>query len=191
MRHGGGRRRRPAGPRRWRTVELVVERSCLPSPLKSPIATESGALPPLLKLVAAPKLPPRGAQQHRDVVRALVGDGEVGIAIAVEVTDCDRARVAADRVGRGGAEAAASGAQRHRDGVRALVGEGEVGKAIGVEIADREPRRDSLRPRRTASRPAARSWPPPQARPRSAVRPFPPRARAPPAERGARAARAW
>ena len=81
---GRCRRRCPAAPtRRW-SPELATARSVRPSPLKSPATRAPGAGPRRvlhLGLEGAVAV----AQQHRHVVGPVVGDGQVGAAVAVEV----------------------------------------------------------------------------------------------------------
>lgn len=83
-----------------------------------------------------------GIQQHRHVAREVVGDGEVGVPVTVQVAHRHRGgEVAGGEVGRG-AEAAGAVAEQHRHVARAEVGEvgdgdGEVGVPITVQVAHR------------------------------------------------------
>ena len=63
---------------------LATARSCLPSPLKSPTATELGRLP-VPKLVGALKLPVPLPNKIDTCFRVAVGNGEVLLAIAIEI----------------------------------------------------------------------------------------------------------
>ena len=70
---------------------LATARSVRPSPLKSPATRARGASPAAyrhLVLEGAVAV----AQQHRHVVGAAVGDGQVGAAVAVEVARHDGCR---------------------------------------------------------------------------------------------------
>src|SRR5204863_392061 len=144
--------------RKFSSTETVLEplfataRSNLPSPLRSPIATEEGPLP-VPKSAFGPNDPSPAssrtetayepqqavarAEQHRYRVRASVRHGQVGLAVAVEL---------ADRHGGGIAPRAEVGlrperpvavAEQHRDRVRIVVRRDQVGSAVAVEVADR------------------------------------------------------
>ena len=82
----------------------------------------------------------RLVDQHRDAVAAAVGDDEIGLAVAIDVTDRDRAGVQPDRVVGLGLEGAVAPAQQHRDapGIEG-VGRDEVDLAITVDVTDRNP----------------------------------------------------
>ena len=63
---------------------MATARSVRPSPLKSPATRRAGAITRRVRhlvLEGAVAV----AQQHRHVVGAVVGDGQVGAAVAVEV----------------------------------------------------------------------------------------------------------
>ena len=78
------------------------------------------------------------AQQHRHVVGAVVGDGQVGAAVAVEVPrhegDWARSPPRTHLV----LEGAVAVAQQHRHVVGAVVGDGQVGAAVAVEVPRHE-----------------------------------------------------
>ena len=76
----------------------------------------------------------------------VVGDGEVGAAVAVEVARHDRDGIGPHRVGDLGLEGAVAVAQQHRHVVRAVVGDGEVGAAVAGEVARHD--RDGTGPHR-------------------------------------------
>jgi hypothetical protein len=75
------------------------------------------------------------AEQQRDDRRAAAGHDDVGVAVAVELTDGERAARGAGEA-RGRAERARARAQQHRDGAGARVGAHEVGEGVAVQQAD-------------------------------------------------------
>ena len=81
---------------------------------------------------------PVQVQQHRHVVGAAVGDGQVGPAVAVEVARHEGDWLGPHRVGHLGLEGAVAVAQQHRHVVGAVVGDGQVGPAVAVEVARHE-----------------------------------------------------
>ena len=80
-----------AAPTRVLSPRLATTRSGLPSPLRSPTATEIGADPGGEGLLGGEggrgRARRRRVQQHRHGVGVTVGDDEVGLAVAVEVAD--------------------------------------------------------------------------------------------------------
>ena len=72
------------------------------------------------------------ADEDRDVVGAVVDDGEVQDAVAVEVGDGDGDRLGADGVGGRRAEAAARRGRGRRGLVAEAVGDDEVGRRLAV-----------------------------------------------------------
>ena len=78
-------------PSRIETVALLrfaTARSSLPSPLKSPTATETGALP-VPKSVFAPKLPVPVPSRIETVVLFMVRHRQIELAIAIEIAHRD------------------------------------------------------------------------------------------------------
>ena len=94
--------------------EFATARSGLPSPLRSPIATEAGH-DPTSKLVAEAEGAGAIAEEDRDVGAALIHHGQVGLAIAIEVPDGDGVRVYPRGEVGGGVEGAGTGAEEDRD----------------------------------------------------------------------------
>ena len=118
---------------------VATARSVRPSPLKSPATMASGIGPHGvgdLVLEGAVAV----AQQHRHGVVALVCDGQVGAAVAVEVPRHKGDWVGPHGVGDLGLEGAVAVAQQHRHGVVARVGDGQVGAAVAGEV----PRHDGI-----------------------------------------------
>ena len=116
---------------------LATARSVRPSPLKSPATRALGAVPRRvshLVLEGAVAV----AQQHRHVVGAVVGDGQVGAAVAVEVPRHEGAWRGPRRVPHLVLEGAVAVAQQHRHVVGAVVGDGQVGAAVAVEVPRHE-----------------------------------------------------
>ena len=68
----------------------------------------------------------------------MVGHGQVGLAVAVEITHRDGIGLAADGVVGLGLERAVAVAQQDAHRVAAVVGHGQVGLAVAVEIAHRD-----------------------------------------------------
>ena len=128
---------------------LATARSVRPSPLKSPATRALWPGPRRVRhlvLEGAVAV----AQQHRHVVGAVVGDGQVGAAVAVEVPRHEGDWPVPRRVPHLVLEGAVAVAQQHRHVVGAVVGDGQVGAAVAVEV----PRHD-----RRWGRPAAyRTW---------------------------------
>jgi hypothetical protein len=62
------------------------------------------------------------------------GDGEIGLAIAVEIGNGDRGGGAAGREGLGGAERTVAVAGQHGDVIRPGVGNDEVGDAVAIHV---------------------------------------------------------
>src|ERR1700675_2210874 len=127
------------------SLALVTAKSGLPSPLKSPTANDEGLLS-FAELAAAIKVPFPLSQQDGHCVAISIGDREVEIAIAIEVTRCDRSRgVPGGGTGSGGVEGPISVAQQdfhrpwlgRRESVVA-VGNGQVQLAIAVEVSHRK-----------------------------------------------------
>ncbi len=82
------------------------------------------------------------------VSSAVVGDGEVEVAVAGEIAGHDRVGCRPDRVSDLGLERAVAVAQQHRHRVAAYVGDGEVEVAVAVEIPGHDRMRDRTRRRR-------------------------------------------
>ena len=78
------------------------------------------------------------AQQHRHVVGAGVGDGQVGAAVAGEVPRHEGAWLGPHRVLHLVLEGAVAVAQQHRHVVGAGVGDGQVGAAVAGEVPRHE-----------------------------------------------------
>ena len=79
------------------------------------------------------------AQQDANVVAAVVGHGQVGLAVIIEVPDRDAAGIDAARAvrGGGGGKGAIAVVQKDADGAAGIVRHGQVGLAVAVEIAHR------------------------------------------------------
>ena len=94
---------------------FAMARSGLPSPSKSALVTDFG-LAPVAKSVLAREVARAVAEQHRHAARVAVGDGEVGVAVAVEVGACHRggARPGGEIDDVGQARRARRRAARHR-----------------------------------------------------------------------------
>src|SRR5262249_22559868 len=81
------------------------------------------------------------AEEHGEVVRGVVGDDQVGVAVAVHQAGAYPDGLGADGVGGGGLEGAVAVAERDGDVAAAaeeLVGGGEVELAVGVEVGERD-----------------------------------------------------
>lgn len=108
------------------SLNFVAARSGLPSPLKS-AATSDVCVLPTAKLVGAVKVPPCAAEQYRNAVQVDVGDGEVRVAVAVEVGHRDGGHAAVrGQDGRAG-EGATGAPEQHHDLAGGLVGDCESG----------------------------------------------------------------
>ena len=84
------------------------------------------------------------------VASAVVDDGQVEVAVAVEVARHDRVWIDPDRVGDLGLERAVAVAQQHRHACRveAVVGDGQVEVAVAGEVARHDRIWVRSRPRR-------------------------------------------
>ena len=133
---------------------IRTTRSGMPSPLKSPTASENGAgrgVEAALRLEGA--VAP--AQQDRDVAGVVVRDHDVGDAVAVEDRRSparggnwearDRGLAAGDEGAdgelAGSLEGAVAVAQQHADRVRQRVGDDQVELAVAVEVGQGDLRR--------------------------------------------------
>ena len=116
---------------------LATARSGLPSPLKSATATEAGLVPTAI-VDGGREGAVAVAEEHAHGVAAVVGDGEVGLAVAVQVRHRDRAGPQPGGVVDRGGEGAVAVAEQHAHGVAAVVGDGEVGLAVAVEVRHRD-----------------------------------------------------
>ena len=116
----------------------------MPSPVTSWTTVDTGPAPALSRGPGTKVKPSpwRLVEQDGDVVGALVGDDQVGPAVAVEVGDGD-----ADRVGAGEeavaaverrAELAVAQAGIDQHVVAAAVGDDQVGDAVAVEVGQRD-----------------------------------------------------
>src|SRR5262249_44043162 len=92
------------------------------------------------------------AEKDRDVRRRVVGDGEVLVAVAVEVADEDLGRIRSRRKRPADAEPAAAVAEEHRHVVRPETRDDEVHAAVAVEVARAERLRSALTPEVDARR---------------------------------------
>ena len=75
-----------------------------------------------------------GAEEDGDVVGVVVGDGQVEVAVAVEVAGGHRSGGVADAVVGGGSEGAGAGTEEDGDVVGKDVGDGQVEVAVAVEV---------------------------------------------------------
>ena len=157
---GEGRRgRRPASscsaaPTPCWSLKLATTRSGLPSPLTSAVATELGRCPvaKVCWVAKGTRVAPRRrrVQQHRHRVAVVVGDDEVGLAVAVDVRHRHGGRESPPakvcwvaKASRG--RARRRRVQQHRHRVGAVVGDDEVGLAVAVDVPDRHGDRGSAR----------------------------------------------
>jgi hypothetical protein len=96
------------------------------------------------------------AEEDRDVTdtgrHGADRDGEVGVAVAVEVGGVEPCRSPSGDHGRRGREAAGAVPEEHRDEVVELVRDQEVGIAVGVQVDDHAPVRDFADGERRAGR---------------------------------------
>src|SRR5687767_9458422 len=76
--------------------------------------------------------------QNRDVAVSGVRNGQVELAVAVEVGGGDREGIVPDRVVARGPEATAALPDQHGDVVVLVVDDCDVGATVRVESADRE-----------------------------------------------------
>ena len=129
-------------PKRMPTVpvpEFTTARSALPSPLKSPTAMRLRASPIRLATPwgswSAPESAAAIAQEDAYRASVAVGDGQVELAVAVEVGDGQGVGPVAARGERGsGPERAIAVAQKDAHRSAAVVGHGQIELAVAVEI---------------------------------------------------------
>ena len=128
--------------------KLATTRSGLPSPLTSPTATERGD-EPTAKVAGSAEGAVAVAQQHAHGVAAVVGDDEVGLAVAVDVRDRHGYWVRAGGEVDRAAEGAVAVAEQHAHGVVVgaadAIGDDEVGLAVAVDVRDRHGKRSPCR----------------------------------------------
>ena len=119
--------------------------SGLPSPLRSATATERGCSP-TAKVAWGWKVPSPLPRSTLTRARPLVGDDDVGLAVAIEVGHDNGLGVLAHGEGFGRGEGAVAVAEEHADAAVALIGDDDVGYAVAIDVGhghgDRvEPRR--------------------------------------------------
>ena len=95
---------------------------------------------------------PAVAEKDRDVVRAEVGHGEIGIAITVKVADGDPKRLHAGGEIDRRRERAAAGGEENGNAVRAGIGNGQIAPAVVIQVADGDRRRAGSRRERSPDR---------------------------------------
>jgi hypothetical protein len=96
--------------------------------------------------IGAPNDPLPTPGRYRHVAGFLLTHREVDVRVAVEVGSLDLVRVAGQRVGHGGAEAAVAVADQHRRLRRLAVGRGQVGRPVLVQVGDDDVLRVARRP---------------------------------------------
>ena len=100
---------------------------------------------------------PAHVQEHRDVVGAVIGNGQSGAAIAIKVACHQRGGLGLHAIGQRGAEGAVTVARQHRHGVGVRIGARKVGATVAVEVArhQRNSAHDSRQCRRSLKRAVA------------------------------------
>ena len=77
-------------------------------------------------------------EQHFDVPGGAVGDGEIELAIAVEIPHRHRGWLPGQRVLDGGGEGAVALAEEHAQGLTEVVGDHEIELPVAVEVPRRQ-----------------------------------------------------